>query len=105
MTAHPARLRSARSRNIRYITLVVLVLALTAGWAAFWKYAAGKGQEAFDGWRAREAKAGRVYACGSQTLGGFPFRVEISCDRASAVIKSAQPPVELKARAIHAAAQ
>src|SRR4051812_18081948 len=100
-----ARLRSARSRNRRYIVLIVIVLALAGGWIALWKYAAQATETAMEGWRVREARSGRVYACGSQKLGGFPFRFEVLCDQASAVIKSAQPPIELKAANIHVAAQ
>jgi hypothetical protein len=62
-------------------------------------------EKTFDGWRAREAKAGRIYACGSQTIGGYPFRFEMDCDKASALFRSNQPPVELKTTRILAAAQ
>ena len=100
-----SRLRSARSRNWRYATLLVLVLALSGAWVAFWNYAAGKAEEAFTGWRAREAKSGRIYACGSQSLAGFPFRIEILCEGASAVLQGMQPPVEIKAANILVASQ
>ncbi|MGH6664975.1 MAG: DUF2125 domain-containing protein [Pseudolabrys sp.] len=85
--------------------MVVLVVALIAGWSWFWHYAAGQAQIAIDGWRAREAKAGRIYACGSQTIGGFPFRIEVECDKASALFRSNQPPVEIKASGMLIAAQ
>ena len=65
----------------------------------------GKAQAAVEGWRAREAKAGRIYACGSETFGGYPFRFELNCDGASALFQSNQPPVEVKARGILVAAQ
>jgi hypothetical protein len=94
-----------RRRNRRYITLTVLVLLLVGGWIAFWKYAEIKAQEMVEGWKAREARAGRVYDCGAQSIGGFPFRFELQCDRASAVIKSAHPPVELKTSKVQVAAQ
>ena len=62
-------------------------------------------EAAIDGWRAREAKAGRIYTCGSQTIGGFPFRIEVNCDQASAVFRSNQPPIEIKATGMLIAAQ
>jgi hypothetical protein len=99
------RLRSARSRNLRYLTLVALVLLLSAAWIGFWKYAADAAQGAIEGWRAREAKAGRIHTCGTQEVGGFPFRFELICMRAGALIRTAQPPVELKAASVHIAAQ
>ncbi len=85
--------------------MLVLAVALIAGWSWFWHYAAGQAQIAIDGWRAREAKAGRVYACGSQTIGGYPFRIEVECDKASALFRSNQPPVEIKAGGMSIVAQ
>jgi hypothetical protein len=99
------RQRSARRRRGRYIALVVLVVALFAGWSWFWYYASGKAQVAIDGWRAREAKAGRIYDCGSQTMGGYPFRIEVTCDRASAVLPGTKPPLEIKTPNILVVAQ
>ncbi len=94
---------STRRRTGRYVTLLILVALLFGGWSGFWYYAAGKIETTIEGWRAREAKSGRVYACGSQTVGGYPFRFELNCDDASAVFS--QPPVELKSRGILVAAQ
>jgi len=75
------------------------------GWSGFWYYAVGKAEVAIDGWRAREAKAGRVYTCGSQSIGGYPFRIEVDCSKAAALFRSNQPPVEIKARGMLIAAQ
>jgi len=97
--------RSARRRNRRYIGLVILVVALAGGWSWFWHYAAGRAETAIAGWRAREAKSGRVYSCGSQTIGGYPFRLEVTCDKAAALFRSNQPPVELKIGEMLIAAQ
>lgn len=96
---------SARRRRRRYITMVILVVLLFGGWSGFWYYASGKAQEAIEGWRAREAKAGRVYSCGTQTVGGYPFRIEVDCDRASAQFRSNQASVEIKTASILVAAQ
>ena len=105
MAASPRTARTVRRRNRRYLTLVVLVLALAGGWMALWNYAAKTAEDTIAGWRAREAKAGRTYTCGAQSIGGFPFRIEVLCDRAVAVLRALQPPVELKASNIHIAAQ
>jgi len=96
---------SPRRRNRRYIILLVLVAALFGGWSWFWSFASDKAQVNLDGWRAREAKSGRVYACGSQTIGGYPFRFEVNCEQASALFQSNQPPVELKANGMLVAVQ
>lgn len=96
---------STRRTGWRYVSLLVLVAALFAGWSGFWYYATGKAQATIEGWRAREAKAGRIYACGSESFGGFPFRFEMNCAAASVSFLSNQQPVEVKARGILVAAQ
>jgi hypothetical protein len=105
MATQSRRTRSARRRNRRYIVTLVLFVALIGSWSWLWHYAAGKAEVAIDGWRAREAKAGRVYQCGSQTIGGYPFRIEVNCDNASALLRSNQPPVEIKTSGTLIAAQ
>ena len=100
-----SRSRSARRRKRRYIGTLILFLALVGGWSYLWYYATGKAEVAIDGWRAREAKAGRIYTCGSQSIGGYPFRIEVTCDKAAAVFRSNQPPVEIKTSSILVAAQ
>jgi len=100
-----SRSRSARLRKRRYIGTLILFLALVGGWSYLWYYATGKAEVAIDGWRAREARAGRIYTCGSQSIGGYPFRIEVTCDQAAAVFRSNQPPVEIKTSSILVAAQ
>ena len=77
MKGNATSLQSRRRTGLRYIILLFFVLALVAGWTGFWKFAAGKAEVTIEGWRAREAKAGRIYNCGSQTVGGYPFRIEV----------------------------
>jgi len=96
MMHNPDSLQSRRRTGIRYTILVFAVFALIAGWTGFWKFTAGKAETAIEGWRAREARAGRIYSCGSQNVGGYPFRIEVNCDQAAALFRSSQPPIELK---------
>jgi hypothetical protein len=93
-------LQSRRRTGLRYTILLFIVFALAAGWTGFWKFAAGKAQETIEGWRAREAKAGRIYNCASQTVGGFPFRIEVNCEDASALFRGSQPPLALKTNSL-----
>jgi hypothetical protein len=94
-----------RRRKRRYLVLILLVLLVCGGWLGFWKFAQVRAQDAIEGWKAREARAGRIYDCGSQTIGGFPFRFEVLCDNARATLDKAHPPAELTAPNIHVAAQ
>jgi hypothetical protein len=96
MMHNPESLQSRRRTGIRYAILVFAVFGLIAGWTGFWKFTAGKAEAAIEGWRAREARVGRIYSCGSQNVGGYPFRIEVNCDRAAALFRSSQPPFELK---------
>lgn len=102
---NPTSIQSRRRTGLRYTILLFVMFALAAGWTGFWKFAAGKAETAIDGWRAREAKAGRIYTCDSQNVGGFPFRIEVNCDQASAVLSGNQPPIELKATGLLMVAQ
>ena len=57
------------------------------------------------GRRSRRA-AGRTFACGSQAVGGYPFRIEVRCTRRFGVeLKDAQPPIAIKLKEILVVAQ
>jgi hypothetical protein len=68
-----------RRRLWPVFVMPVLVLLAAAAWSVFWFYAASQVEEQFDGWRSREARAGRAYDCGSRSVSGFPFRLEVRC--------------------------
>jgi len=85
-----------------------LVVLLAVGWSVFWYVASGEIGRQFDGWQAREAKAGRVYKCGDLTVGGYPFRFEVGCANASASLAAqtaSQAPIEARVTRILAVAQ
>ena len=84
--------------------LAVLVVVVAALWTVLWNYAASKVETTIAGWRAREAKVGRVYACATQTIGGFPFRIDVTCSTPSAEFRSMQPPTAMKWKDLHVAA-
>ena len=78
----------------------VLVLILAIAWSAFWFYAASEVWVQADAWRAQEAKAGRVYDCGSRSVAGYPFRLEVRCEDASVTLisQTASPQTSFTAR-------
>lgn len=105
MARNPNGFQARRRIGWRYTVLLFVVFGLVGGWILLWQYASGKAAETLEGWRAREAKEGRVYSCRRQTIAGFPFRIEVNCDRATAVLRNNSPPFELKLANILVAAE
>jgi hypothetical protein len=99
---HPAQ---QHSRSIGWLIPALVLVIIAAGWSAFWFYAADRARDTIAGWIEREARGGRIYTCGSQSLGGFPFRIEFRCNQAAAEFEKARPPVRLSAGNILAAVQ
>ena len=73
------------------IWLIVLLVVLAGGWAAGWYYATATAESMIDTWRAREARVGRVQNCGTQTISGFPFRIEVRCSEPAVELRAPQP--------------
>src|ERR1700676_4017624 len=87
------------SRRRRWLVFVpfFLVAILAALWTGGWFYIAARAPGAIAEGRAREAVAGRVYGCGTQSIAGFPFRIEVRCSDPSAELSDMAPPLALKA--------
>jgi hypothetical protein len=103
MTYH-AELAPRRGRWLIAAPLM-LVLALAVAWSGVWYYAAGRARTLVEDWRVEQAKAGRVFTCGTQDVGGYPFRVEVRCGDAGAELKDTQPPIAIKLKQIIIVAQ
>jgi hypothetical protein len=83
----------------RWPALLIVLLVVVAGLGGgAWYYGLGVLERTIDGWKAREAQAGRVYSCEKQTIGGFPFGIELRCANAGAELIANRPPLALKAR-------
>lgn len=95
----------ARRRPWLMALPLFVVLALAAGWSLFWVYAAGQVEAVIAGWREREAAAGRHYACGEQTVSGFPFRFELRCGTPRIELTGQQLPLTLQAARAHIVGQ
>lgn len=76
---------------------VAIVILAAIAWSWLWYYAASVADRTMAGWIEREAAAGRVYSCGTQSIGGFPLGLTVRCTGASAQIKSTVPPYDVKA--------
>jgi hypothetical protein len=81
--SHPNLAPAARSRRWLLLVPIALVLALAAAWTGLWFYAAGRAETEIVAWREREAKAGRQQQCASESIGGYPFRIEVRCNDAA----------------------
>lgn len=92
-----------RSRMVFVPTLIVVVLA--AAWTVFWFHAASVARATLAGWQAREEQSGRSFRCGSQSFGGYPFRIEMRCTNAAADLQKASPPLQIRVGNFLAVAQ
>lgn len=99
---HP-ELAPSRTRWVMAPFLVVLVLA--AVWTGFWFYASSKAQATLAQWREQEARLGRTYTCGSQSTGGYPFRLEVRCDEAAVQMRDFQPALLIASKSLLVVAQ
>lgn len=101
----PATPVSTRRRPWKMALPLAVMVALCIAWSGFWFFAASRAETAIDGWRAREAQGGRVQSCSSQSLGGFPFRIEVRCADPAMEFRGAQQPVTLNAKSALIAGQ
>jgi hypothetical protein len=98
---------TARPRPSRWPLVLpfILVAALAVLWSGLWFFASAKAETTLNGWREREAKAGRFYSCEQQSVGGYPFRIEVRCAVPAAELRTTVPPIALKARDLLSAVQ
>ncbi len=99
------RAAGSRRRGRLLLTAIVLIIVAGAGWSWLWYYAASVAERALNGWIEREAALGRIYACGAQSIGGFPFSIVTRCDQAAANFKSNRPPFDVRAKSVAFAAE
>ena len=81
-----------------------LVVLLAVAWTALWFYAAGRAETEIAAWRASERQAGRQQDCASQSIEGYPFRIEVRCGGAGFELKGT-PTLQLKLPRVLAAVQ
>src|ERR1700758_5199990 len=79
---------------------VAAITLLAALWSGLWYVSASVADRALAGWVERAAAAGRAYACGSETIGGFPIDVRARCTDVTAEIKNSRPPYSVSAKAL-----
>jgi hypothetical protein len=98
MTYHPEL--APRRRSWLIAMPLMLVIVLGTGWSGFWYWAAGQAETRINDWQAQQAGAGRVFTCGKQTVGGYPFRIEARCTDVSVEVKDTRPALALRLKEI-----
>ena len=98
MSYHPEL--EPRRRRWLIATPLILVIVLGIAWSGFWYWAASQAETRINAWQAQQAAAGRVFTCGKQSVGGFPFRIEARCADVTVELKDTQPPLALKLKEI-----
>src|SRR5262245_12229830 len=102
--SHAAADRTVRRRRWPLLLPFILVVLLAVSLTSVWFYAAVRAQEEIASLRVREAKAGRTQDCASQSIAGYPFRIEVRCGGASFELKGA-PTLRLSLPSALAAVQ
>jgi hypothetical protein len=72
--------RPPRPSRLRVILPTLIMLGLSLVVAGAWAFASWRTGREIDGWIAREASLGRIWTCPDRRIGGFPFRIEVSCN-------------------------
>jgi hypothetical protein len=81
------------------------LLVLVIGWSIFWYVSATITGREIGAWIKREAEDGRIWTCPERSVGGYPFRIEITCKNPSFSGPAAGVPIEGKLARIHIVAQ
>ena len=76
---HLAELEPRRRRHWLIAAPLAIVIALGVAWTALWFYAAGEAEKRLNDWQEQQANGGRVFTCASRSVGGYPFRIEVTC--------------------------
>jgi hypothetical protein len=82
-----------RSRFWLFAPFVLLGLG-AAGWTTAWQMIRDQTSRALEDWMAGEVVQGRQWACPGRAVGGFPFRIEVSC--ASLALSASDGPIAVE---------
>ncbi len=65
------------------LILLIIILAIGASWSYGWHYVAGKVEEVIELGKTRLALQDKEFLCPGQEIGGYPFRINLSCAETS----------------------
>jgi hypothetical protein len=92
-----------RRRWPLFLPFAIIVL-LAVAWTGLWFYAAARAKTEVAAWREREFRAGRMQDCASESIIGYPFRIEVNCGAATFELKGT-PTLRLTLPRVLAAVQ
>lgn len=69
-----------------YLPFLVLAIVV-ALWTGFWFFSANAAGKIADHFIEREAERGRNWVCPDRHVGGYPFRIEISCAKPQLILR------------------
>jgi hypothetical protein len=104
--ADPKPTREKLGRPPRFVVLVAAAVVLAfAGWSVVWYFGTQKAHAMIGAWLAAEAAKGRTYDCAERGVGGYPFRVIVTCLKPSLDIADASPRIRATGEDFRAIAQ
>lgn len=77
--AEAIEIQPARRSRFWLFAPFVLLGVIAVGWSAAWFFIRQRTNAGVDDWLAREAAVGRQWTCTDRSVGGYPFRIEVSC--------------------------
>ena len=80
MSSEVPAMKSSLHRYSWLIVLLAILAMAPIGWSIFWYVKSRAAAAAITAFMAQEARAGRIWSCPSQKIGGFPYSIAISCE-------------------------
>jgi hypothetical protein len=77
------------ARPWRMLLPLAVVLALALAWSSYWAFAFRTARTEIAAQRQAWAVEGRQLACAAESWGGYPFRIEFTCERPALVMPGA----------------
>jgi hypothetical protein len=69
------------SLPISAAVLAIILAVLIGGWSLFWFRAAQQTESLLEAWTKREKSVDRIWTCPNRQIGGYPFKIEIVCEK------------------------
>jgi hypothetical protein len=92
------------TRGLRFAAAAGVLIIVGMVWSAVWFHALSTLETVMAAWSDSAAQAGNTLTCASRTIGGFPFRVNVSCADPHATLLADRSTFTIKAKEFRAGA-